>query len=80
MEHPFLSVTEIKDSMTLDQIQEKITELTKKLGFAYQASNQPLVNQITMALECYQRAQREMLDDLFNNQDSKNPGGNIDVS
>lgn len=79
MEHPSISVPEIKESMTLDEIHGKIVELTNKLSFAYRMSNQPLINQIQMALECYQRAQREILDEMFSG-DGKNPTDNINIS
>ena len=51
MEHPLIPNL---DSLTVDQLQEKITELNKKLGIAYRMGNSYLCDQIRMALESYQ--------------------------
>lgn len=50
MEHPLISNL---DELTPDQLHEKITELTNKLGIAYRTGNGHLCNQIRMALESY---------------------------
>jgi hypothetical protein len=77
MEHPFLDISEIK-KLKLEQIQEKITELTKKLTIAYQTGNGYLVHQLTMALETYNNAQQEKLREMMPKED---PGkGKIDIS
>jgi hypothetical protein len=80
MEHPQLDVTEIKESHTLDQLQEKIGQLTDRLRFAYQTQNQALINQLNMVLECYTRAQMEKLDEMFKSNDQDNQSGKIDIS
>ncbi len=51
MEHPLIDNL---DSLSTDQLQEKISELTKKLGIAMRTGNGHLCNQIRMALESYQ--------------------------
>jgi hypothetical protein len=51
MEHPLISNL---DDLTIDQLSEKISELTKKLGIAYRTGNGHLCNQIRMALDSYQ--------------------------
>jgi DNA-binding PucR family transcriptional regulator len=51
MEHPLISNL---DSLTVEELQEKINELNKKLGIAYRTGNAQLCNQIRMALESYQ--------------------------
>jgi hypothetical protein len=51
MEHPLISNL---DSLTADQLQEKISELNKKLGIAYRTGNSYLCDQIRMAIESYQ--------------------------
>ena len=46
MEHPLISNV---DDMTTEQLQEKISELTKKLGIALRTGNGHLCNQLRMA-------------------------------
>jgi hypothetical protein len=50
MEHPLISNL---DNLTVDQLQERITELNKKLTIAYRTGNGHLCDQIRMALESY---------------------------
>jgi hypothetical protein len=64
MEHPFLSTTDLSE-LTLDEIQNKISELTSKLSFAYQTNNQTLINQVGMVLESYNCARSQKLNDMF---------------
>lgn len=64
MEHPFLSTTSLSE-LTLDEIQSKISDLTSKINFAYQTNNQTLVNQLRMALESYNSARAQKLNDMF---------------
>lgn len=56
MEHPLIDNL---DSLSTDQLQEKISELTKKLGIAMRTGNGHLCNQIRMALESYQNKYQE---------------------
>lgn len=56
MEHPLI---ENLDDLSLDQLQEKISELTKKLGIAMRTGNAHLCNQVRMALESYQNKYNE---------------------
>ena len=56
MEHPLISNL---DSLSLEQLQEKISELTKKLGIATRTGNSYLCNQLRMALESYQNKYNE---------------------
>ena len=51
MEHPLIGNL---DDLTADQLQEKISELTKKLSIAYRTGNSYLCDQLRMALESYQ--------------------------
>lgn len=51
MEHPLIGNL---DSLTEEELTNKISELNKKLGIAAQAGNGHLCNQIRMALESYQ--------------------------
>jgi hypothetical protein len=77
MDHPFLNPEEIK-KLKLEEIQEKISELTKKLTIAYQTGNQYLVHQVQMALDTYNNAQQSKLREMMPKDD---PGkGKIDIS
>lgn len=78
MEHPFLSVKEIKDTMTIEQIQEKIRMLADRLRFAYNTGNGPLINQLHMVYEVYTNAQIEKLNELFSS-DGKDHQNKIDI-
>jgi 20S proteasome alpha/beta subunit len=56
MEHPLIASL---DSLTSEQLLEKITELNRKLGIAYRTGNGDLCNQIRMAIESYQAKYNE---------------------
>lgn len=51
MEHPLISNL---DSLSVEELTEKISELNKKLGIAYRTGNGHLCNQLRMAIESYQ--------------------------
>lgn len=58
MEHPLIPSI---DSLSADQLLDKITELQKKLAIAYKSGNSYLCDQIRMALETYQNKYQEKL-------------------
>ena len=58
MEHPLIPSL---DDLTEQQLLDKITELNKKLGIAYNTGNGYLCNQIRMAIESYQAKYQEKL-------------------
>lgn len=58
MEHPLIPSL---DDLTEQQLLDKITELNKKLGIAYNTGNGYLCNQIRMAIESYQTKYQEKL-------------------
>lgn len=58
MEHPLIGNLE---ELTQDQLNEKITELNRKLGIAMQSGNGHLCNQLRMALESFQNKYQEKL-------------------
>jgi acetolactate synthase small subunit len=58
MEHPLI---ENLDSLNVEQLQEKISELNKKLGIAAHTGNSYLCNQLRMALESYQNKYNEKI-------------------
>lgn len=58
MEHPLVANL---DDLNLEQLQEKISELTKKLGIAMRSGNGHMCNQLRMALESYQNKYQEKI-------------------
>jgi hypothetical protein len=58
MEHPLIPNL---DSLTEQELLDKITELNKKLGIAYNTGNGHLCNQIRMAIESYQYKYQEKI-------------------
>ena len=58
MEHPLIPNL---DSLTAEQLLDKINELNQKLGIAYRTGNGHLCNQLRMAIESYQTKYNEKL-------------------
>ena len=58
MEHPLIPNL---DDLTEQQLLDKITELNRKLGIAYNTGNGYLCNQIRMAVESYQTKYQEKI-------------------
>ena len=73
MEHPLIGSLE---DFTPDQLLEKIAELNRKLGIAYNMGNGHLCNQIRMAIESHQTKYQEK---IRRNTDN-NFDGVIDIS
>jgi len=69
MEHPFISNLSDK---TVEELQNTISSLTNKLTFAYRTGNQPLVNQLNMALASYKKEYSKKMDDMVNKKDLEN--------
>ncbi len=65
MEHPFIH--DLSDK-SLEDLQNKISELMSKLNFAYRTGNGPLIHQIQMALESYKSAYNKKMDELISKQ------------
>jgi len=79
VEHPFLNTEEIS-KMKIEEIQSKITELTNKLGVAYNTSgNQYLIHQISLALESYNTAYQKKLSELFPKDTEEKYKDKIDI-
>lgn len=66
MEHPLIN--DIGD-LTLDQLQNKISELNKKLNIAMRGGNAALIGQIRMVLETFNNKYQIKL------QEQQNKGG-----
>jgi hypothetical protein len=74
MEHPLIGSL---DEQTLEELGNKINELSKKLGIAARTGNGRLCDQIRMAMENYQNMYQTKLQDSYkkaqgdNNFDNK---------
>lgn len=79
MEHPLIGNI---DNLTIDQLQEKISELTKKLTIAHRSGNGHLTNQIRMALETFNNKYREKISDAYSKKGKDDPdfSDKIDIS
>jgi hypothetical protein len=79
MEHPLVSSV---DSLTIDELNSKISELNKKMSIAIRLGNHDLVRQIQMALETYQNKYLEKATALFNKSNGNGPNFDqiIDIS
>lgn len=58
MEHPLINNL---DDLSTEQLQEKISELSKKLSIALRTGNGHLCNQLRMALETFNNKYQEKL-------------------
>lgn len=79
MEHPLISNI---DHLNLDELQEKINELSRKLSMAHRSGNAHLRSQVQMALETYQNKFREKQQAEYDRATRNGPdfGKNIDIS
>lgn len=71
MEHPFINKADLKD-LTVEQLQEKMSNITNKLTFAYRTGNGPLIHQLQMVLETYRNQFTSKMDELFEKQNIRN--------
>ena len=79
MEHPLINNI---DDLSMEQLQERITELTRKVGMAHRMGNAGLRHQVQMALETYQNKYRERQQVLWKKADDTGTdfGDRIDIS
>ena len=77
MEHPLIG--NISD-LSINQLQEKITELTKKLSFVYNSGNANLTAQVRMALETYTNKYYEKLNELAEKESKVDFSKKINIS
>lgn len=71
MQHPFLDINEIS-KLSLEEIQQKVSDLSGKLQFASRTRNAALMAQLHMVLETYQTAAAQKLDEVFKKQNIQN--------
>ena len=77
MEHPLIGSLE---DFTPEQLLEKITELSRKLGIAYSMGNGHLCNQLRMAIESHQNKYQEKLRKSNDQRSAPDFSGKIDIS
>lgn len=77
MEHPLIG--DLKD-LSIEQLQNKISELNKRMSFAYKSGNQALLNQLQMVLESYNREYANKMAKLMPKGDDDKYGDKIDIS
>jgi hypothetical protein len=65
MEHPFISSLSDK---TLEELQTVISELTKKLNFAYRMQNGAMINQLNMVMASYKAEYGRKMDEILKKQ------------
>lgn len=65
IEHPFISGL---DEKSLEELQNTISDLTKKLNFSYRMGNQALIHQLTMAIESYRSAYSKKISEMVDKQ------------
>ena len=79
MEHPLISNL---DDLSAEQLQERITELSRKVGIAHRMGNAQLRHQVQMALETYQNKYRERMEQSWQKTDGTDTdfSDRIDIS
>ena len=65
MQHPFINNLSDK---SLEDLQTNITDLMKKLNFAYSMKNGPMIHQISMVLESYKAEHNKKMDEIMKKQ------------
>ena len=65
MQHPFINNLSDK---SLEDLQTSITDLMKKLNFAYGMQNGPMIHQISMVLESYKAEHNKKMDAIMKKQ------------
>lgn len=69
MQHPF--ITDLSDK-SVDELQNTINDLTKKLNFVYRTQNGPMIQQMLMVLESYKAEYGKRIDEMYKKQNLQN--------
>lgn len=69
MQHPF--ITDLSDK-SLEDLQTTISDLMKKLNFAYRSGNQALIYQLNMVIESYRNEYGKKMDEMIKKQNIQN--------
>lgn len=65
MQHPFIN--DLSDK-SLEDLQTTITDLHKKLNFAYRSQNGAMINQLRMVIESYTVEHTKRMDEIYKKQ------------
>jgi len=77
MEHPLIGNL---DTLTVEDLSKKITDLNNKLSIAMRSGNGHLCNQIRMAVESYQNKYQEKVQETYRKQiEDSNFNSKIDI-
>jgi hypothetical protein len=77
MEHPLIGNL---DSLTVEDLSKKITDLNNKLSIAMRTGNGHLCNQIRMAVESYQNKYQDKVQETYRKQiEDSNFNSKIDI-
>jgi len=77
MEHPLIGNL---DTLTVEDLSKKITDLNNKLSIAARTGNGHLCNQIRMAVESYQNKYQEKVQETYRKQiEDSNFNSKIDI-
>lgn len=79
MEHPLINNV---DSLTVEELQDRISDLTRKLAWASRSGNANLVNQIRLALNTFTAKHQQKQQELWNarNRSGTDYSDKIDIS
>lgn len=69
MQHPFINDL---SHLSIEDLQDKITDLTSKLSFSSRMNNQTMNHQIMMVLDSYRTEYNKRMDDLYKKQNIQN--------
>ena len=69
MQHPFIN--DLSDK-SLEDLQNTIQDLTKKLNFVYRQQNGPMIAQMMMVLESYKAEYSKRIDEVYKKQNLQN--------
>lgn len=69
MQHPFISDL---SHLSIEDLQDKITDLTSKLTFSSRMNNQSMNHQIMMVLDSYRTEYNKRMDALYQKQNIQN--------
>ena len=69
MQHPFINDL---SHLSIENLQDKITDLTSKLSFSSRMNNQTMNHQIMMVLDSYRTEYNKRMDDLYKKQNIQN--------
>ena len=77
MEHPLIGNL---DTLTVEDLSKKITDLNNKLAIAARTGNGHLCNQIRMAVESYQNKYQDKVQETYRKQiEDSNFNSKIDI-